>query len=600
MNIGIIGNGFVGKATTQLKCKDIELLAYDINPEACEPPGLTLQDMNKCEIVFISVPTPMSKNGSCHLNIIKSVLNDLKSIDYKGFIVLRSTVPAGTCDKVGVYFMPEFLTEKNYINDFINNKDWVFGLLNKDSDEEFKTTITKLFDLAFKNDRIKYNNIIFMTNKEAEMVKMFKNCFLSTKVSFCNEIYELCKIKGINYENVRAVAANDDRILHSHTKVPGYDGKYGFGGTCFPKDTSSLRYEMIKENMKPYILNAVITRNNTVDRPEKDWNDNKGRAVINEDINKNKYNKTVLIAGGCGFIGSNLCKQLVKDKNINVICVDNLFTSKINNIKNIMNEPNFSFIYHNIINPLIINEKIDEIYNLACPASPPKYQIDPIYTAKTSFMGTINLLELAKEKNAKILFSSTSEIYGEPEITPQKENYRGNVNTIGIRSCYDEGKRIAETLMMDYHKKYNIDIRIARIFNTYGPNMDPYDGRVVTNFIRQILNNEDITIYGDGHQTRSFCYIDDLLDGLIKLMDTDYIYPINLGNPYEITIKQLTNIILELIVSNSNITYKKLPMDDPTNRKPDITLALKILNWKPKYCLKDGLIKTINYIKKNI
>jgi len=283
MIIGVIGNGFVGKATTQLKCKDIQLLAYDINPEACEPTGLTLQDMNQCEVIFISVPTPMSKDGSCHLNIIKSVLNDLQSIDYKGFIVLRSTVPAGTCDELGVYFMPEFLTEKNYIDDFINNKDWVFGLLNKGFDEEFKTTITKLFDLAFENDRIKYNNLNFLTNMEAEMIKMFKNCFLATKVSFCNEVAELCKIKGINYENVRALAANDDRILHSHTKVPGHDGKCGFGGTCFPKDTSSLRYEMKKVNMKPYVLDAIITRNEKVDRPEQDWNENKGRSVIDDD-----------------------------------------------------------------------------------------------------------------------------------------------------------------------------------------------------------------------------------------------------------------------------------------------------------------------------
>ena len=283
MIIGVIGNGFVGKATTQLKCKDIELLAYDINPHACDPAGLTLQDMSSCEVIFISVPTPMSTNGSCHLNIIKSVLNNLQSIDYKGFIVLRSTVPAGTCDELNIYFMPEFLTEKNYIDDFINNKDWVFGLLNKDSDEEFKATITRLFDLAFENDRIKYNNLNFLPNMEAEMVKMFKNCFLATKVSFCNEVAELCKIKGINYESVRALAANDDRILHSHTKVPGHDGKAGFGGTCFPKDTSSLRYEMTKAGMKPYVLNAIITRNEKVDRPEQDWNENKGRAVVDYD-----------------------------------------------------------------------------------------------------------------------------------------------------------------------------------------------------------------------------------------------------------------------------------------------------------------------------
>ena len=288
MIIGVIGNGFVGKATTQLRCKDIELLAYDINPEVCEPKGLKLDDMNNCEIIFISVPTPMSKNGSCHLNIVKSVLKDLKSINYNGFIVLRSTVPAGTSVDLQVYFMPEFLTEKNYINDFINNKDWVFGLLGNERDEYFKNTITKLFNLAFVNDRIKYNNLYFLTCKEAEMVKMFKNCFLATKVSFCNEIYQFCNIKNINYENVRKIACNDDRILHSHTKVPGHDGNCGFGGTCFPKDTSSLRYEMMKENMKSYVIDSIIERNENVDRIEKDWNNNKDRAVINDDDdNKN-------------------------------------------------------------------------------------------------------------------------------------------------------------------------------------------------------------------------------------------------------------------------------------------------------------------------
>ena len=243
MKIGIIGNGFVGKATKQLKCKDIEILTYDINPELCEPAGLTLNDMNECEIIFISVPTTMNKDGSCYLDIINSVLQDLKSINYDKYIVLRSTVPAGTCDNLGVYFMPEFLTEKNFIYDFINNKDWIFGLCGIDSarDELFTQQISKLFSLAHQNDRIVYNNLNFVTNKEAEMIKMFKNCFLATKVSFCNEMSMFCEHKGINYENVRRLAANDDRILHSHTTVPGPDGKRGFGGTCFPKDTSSLR-----------------------------------------------------------------------------------------------------------------------------------------------------------------------------------------------------------------------------------------------------------------------------------------------------------------------------------------------------------------------
>jgi len=280
MKVGIIGNGFVGKATFQLQCKDIDILAYDINPESCVPKGLELTDMNKCEIIFISVPTPMSKDGSCHLNIIQSVLNNLSHINYSGSIVLRSTVPVGTCDKLQCYFMPEFLTEKNYIDDFINNKDWMFGLLNLPEDDIMKTKMTKLFNLAHKNDRIKYNNLHFITNKEAEMIKMFKNCYLATKVSFCNEIYQFCQNKEVDYEIVRKLATADDRILPSHTMVPGHDGRKGFGGTCFPKDTSSLRHEMKNANMTPYVLNAIIERNEKVDRQEKDWLLDKGRASV--------------------------------------------------------------------------------------------------------------------------------------------------------------------------------------------------------------------------------------------------------------------------------------------------------------------------------
>lgn len=284
MKIGVIGNGFVGKAARQLCCKDIIIYSYDLNPNLCEPKNIKINDLLDCKIIFISVPTPMKKNDECHLEIVKNVINQLNYLKYKNFIVLRSTVPPGTCDDLNVYFMPEFLTEKNYINDFINNKDWVFGLLNKNTDRDtlFKNYITELFILAKENNRIKYNKIHFLTNKESEMVKMFKNCFLSTKVSFCNEMYEFCELKGINYENIRKIAANDDRILHSHTYVPGPDGKKGFGGTCFPKDTSSLRYEMKKNGMKSYIIDSIIKRNESVDRPEKDWYQNKGRAVVND------------------------------------------------------------------------------------------------------------------------------------------------------------------------------------------------------------------------------------------------------------------------------------------------------------------------------
>jgi UDP-glucuronate decarboxylase len=308
-----------------------------------------------------------------------------------------------------------------------------------------------------------------------------------------------------------------------------------------------------------------------------------------------KSKKTIIVAGGAGFIGSNLCKKLLDEEN-KVICIDNLFTGKLENINALFNNNNFVFMHHDIITPIIIKEHIDEIYHFACPASPPKYQFNPIFTLKTNFLGTLNLLDLSLQKKCKILLSSTSEIYGEPQVSPQKEDYRGNVNTIGIRSCYDEGKRVAETLMMDYHRTYNADIRIVRIFNTYGPNMDKYDGRVVTNLIRQLLNNEDITIYGDGSQTRSFCYIDDLIEGIVKLMASNYNYPLNIGNTNEITIKELSNILVDLIPSKSNITYLPLPQDDPTNRKPDITLANNILKWKPNVELKHGLIKTIDFI----
>jgi len=282
MKIGIIGNGFVGKATNQLKCKDIDILAYDINPEHCIPKGLSLINMNICDIIFVSVPTPMSKDGSCHLGIVKSVLNDLEKINYGGFVVLRSTVPVGTSDELNCYFMPEFLTEKNFVEDFIHNKDWIFGVLgqNAEKDVQFQNKIGELFGLAHQNDCIKHNTLHFLSNKEAEMVKMFRNCFLATKVSFCNEIYEFCQKKGLNYENMRKVAANDYRILHSHTAVPGHDGRQGFGGTCFPKDAASLKCEMQKCGMKPYIMEAIIERNEKIDRPEKDWANDKGRAVI--------------------------------------------------------------------------------------------------------------------------------------------------------------------------------------------------------------------------------------------------------------------------------------------------------------------------------
>lgn len=305
--------------------------------------------------------------------------------------------------------------------------------------------------------------------------------------------------------------------------------------------------------------------------------------------------KRILITGGAGFIGSHLCDRLIKEGN-DVICLDNYFTGSKRNIEHLLAHPYFELVRHDVIQPYFA--EVDQIYNLACPASPVHYQYNPIKTTKTSVMGAINMLGLAKRINARVLQASTSEVYGDPEIHPQTEDYWGNVNPIGIRSCYDEGKRCAETLFMDYHKQNQVDIKIMRIFNTYGPNMHPNDGRVVSNFIMQALKNEDITIYGDGLQSRSFQYVDDLVEGAIRMMNSpsDFIGPVNIGNPNEFTILELAQKIINLTQSKSKIIYQELPMDDPMQRKPDISLAkAKLNNWEPKIQLEEGLVKTIEY-----
>ena len=308
--------------------------------------------------------------------------------------------------------------------------------------------------------------------------------------------------------------------------------------------------------------------------------------------------KKILVTGGCGFIGSNLCKKLLDAGNY-VICIDNLFTGTEKNITAFKDKPNLKFIYHDVINPLNLEENIDEIYNLACPASPIHYQFNPIKTAKTSVFGALNMLELATQKRAKILQASTSEIYGDPEVHPQPEAYWGYVNSIGIRSCYDESKRMAETLFFDYHRQYSTAIKLIRIFNTYGPNMNIDDGRVISNFIVQALRNEDITVYGSGLQTRSFCYIDDLLEGMTKMMESDnnFIGPVNLGNPEEFTMLSLAELIISMTGSKSKIEFKPLPSDDPARRKPLIDLAKQKLKWEPKINLQTGLTKTIKYFE---
>ncbi|MBI4779113.1 SDR family oxidoreductase [Candidatus Falkowbacteria bacterium] len=307
--------------------------------------------------------------------------------------------------------------------------------------------------------------------------------------------------------------------------------------------------------------------------------------------------KTILVTGGAGFIGSHLCEKLLEQGN-RVICLDNLFTGNKKNIEPFFADENFTFTPHDIIEPFFTNEKINQIYNLACPASPIHYQINAIRTIKANTIGVINMLGLAKSHGARILQASTSEVYGDPAEHPQKESYWGNVNPIGPRACYDEGKRVAETLFFDYYRKYNLEIRVARIFNTYGPKMAANDGRVVSNFITQALANKDITIYGDGSQTRSFCYVSDLVDGLIKLMNKkNFIGPVNLGNPLELTVKEIAEKIINLTGSKSRLVYKLLPEDDPKKRRPDITLAEKELNWQPEIKLEDGLKKTIEYFE---
>ena len=309
------------------------------------------------------------------------------------------------------------------------------------------------------------------------------------------------------------------------------------------------------------------------------------------------FQKRILVTGGAGFLGSHLCDRLAEEGH-DVLCLDNFFTGTKHNIAGLLERPNFELIRHDLVQPIFL--EVDEIYNLACPASPIHYQHNPVKTVKTSVMGAIHMLGLAKRVNAKILQASTSEIYGDPKEHPQREQYWGNVNTIGLRSCYDEGKRCAETLFFDYHRQNRVNIRVVRIFNTYGPRMHPNDGRVISNFIVQALSNRDITVYGDGTQTRSFCYVDDMIEGMVRMMNgpDEFVGPINLGNPEEFTILEIAQTIIRLSKSRSKIIFEPLPEDDPLKRRPDISLARERLDWSPTLDLEEGLERTIDYFRK--
>jgi len=306
--------------------------------------------------------------------------------------------------------------------------------------------------------------------------------------------------------------------------------------------------------------------------------------------------KRILVTGGAGFLGSHLCERLVNEGH-DVICLDNFFTSQKSNVEHLLGKRNFELIRHDVTHPIWL--EVDEVYNLACPAAPGHYQYNPIKTMKTSVIGMINVLGMAKRCGAKVLQASTSEIYGDPEVHPQPESYKGSVNTLGPRACYDEGKRAAETICMDYHRMHKLDVKLIRIFNTYGPRMHPYDGRVVSNFIRQALHGEEISMFGDGTQTRSFCYRDDLIEGMIRLMNTPrgFTGPVNIGNPGEFTIMQLAELVMDIVGKKCRVTHKPAPADDPKQRKPDITLAKTVLNWEPTVPLREGLKKTIEWFR---
>jgi len=589
-HIGIVGNGFVGRATHILKCDKIKVSVYDVVESLCNPVGLKLTDLVNCDFVFLCLPTPMNVDGSCYTGLLDDTIKTLKSLNYKN-IVVRSTVPISYCLNMGVYFMPEFLTELNWKNDFIDNKHWIFGLTGKISDDKvFETTMNTLIQSAYDCNCIKSFQTIYMRSDEAELLKMVKNTFLAIKVGYFNEIYDVATKLGVNFDNVIDVLKLDHRIGPTHMRVPGTTNPRGYGGTCFPKDTNSMYAMMNANDIKSYYLQTSLDRNENYDCQDRRWLGDLNRTVVFSD------KKIILVTGGAGFIGSNLCYDLVKDPNNFVICMDNLSSGVISNIDELKTSPNFLFMKHDVENKIFL-PKVDMIYHLACMASPPFYQKYGIETIKTCVLGLLNVLDLCALHKCPMLWTSTSEIYGDPLVCPQSESYWGNVNSYGPRACYDESKRLGETLIYEYIKKYGLDLKIVRIFNTYGPRMRLDDGRVITNMISSLKTNTPLPIYGDGTQTRSFCYIDDMIIALKMVMncrEASKIGPINLGNPFEcLSVNDLASVLSKITKKNLDIKFYPLPVNDPKQRKPDISLA-KTIGWEPKIDISQGLSKTLD------
>ena len=595
MKVGVVGAGFVGQATSLLACAKIEILAYDKDPAKCSDGVKCARDLAGCRLIFVAVPTPSNADSSVDLRIVESVVLDIRrELGDDPMIVIRSTVPPGTSDRLGCFFMPEFLTEKNWRLDFKACRHWVFGepaSASLASKRQFQSAVQDVFGAAFESGCIDHQELHFVDAKSAEAVKYFRNCFLALKVGFANEMAKYCSAAGIDYSATSALTGLDPRIGPAHLSVPGPDGKCGYGGTCFPKDTHGLCTEMERFGVEPVVLRALIDRNERLDRPAGDWKSNIGRAV------STRPRPAIVVAGGCGFIGAHLCRSLLKEREDHlIVCVDNLRTGRVQNVDDLREDPRFIFVRRDVRDPLRLGLiSVEEVYNLACAASPPRYQVDPIGTTETCFTGTHNLLALARDNGAKFLQASTSEVYGDPVVSPQPESYLGNVSCTGPRSCYDEGKRVAESLAFDFKRKGS-DVRVARIFNTYGPGMDPYDGHVVSTLLRQARAGEPLTVHGDGKQTCSFCYVGDLVAALRLLMELSAAPsgPVSLGSDHEITIMELAEVVKEVAgAPDLKVQFEPRPADDPCRRRPDTTLAKSLLGWEPRVPLREGLTRML-------